>query len=241
MKIYIGTAGWAIPRKFASRLPTRGRHLECYANVLPAVEINTTFYRSHRPETYQRWATSVPESFRFAVKAPRQITHFARLANARKPLVELLAEAGNLGPKLGPILFQLPPNLKFDTLRAERFFRLFRKLYRGDAVCEPRHPGWFMPEADQVFRKYRIARVVADPARVPEGSEPGGWQKLVYFRLHGSPQMYFSAYDAGFLDRLAYRIRSLARSAHVWCIFDNTAAGAAIGNALDLLGVLLPI
>lgn len=239
-KVCIGTAGWAIPRKFASHFPAQGHHLERYANVLSVVEIDTTFYRSHRPETYQRWAKSVPAEFRFAVKAPKQITHVARLTRTGKSLKEFLAEAGNLGQKLGPILFQLPPSLKFDGRRAERFFRQLRNVYRGDAVCEPRHPDWFTPEADRMLRKYRIARAVADPARVPEGTRPGGWLKLVYFRLHGSPRMYFSEYDAAFLDRLASRIRSLARSARVWCIFDNTASGVAIGNALDLRDALSP-
>jgi uncharacterized protein YecE (DUF72 family) len=236
-KIFIGTAGWAIPRQFGSRFPAPGHHLERYAHVLPAAEINTTFYRAHRPETYQRWATSVPPGFRFAVKAPRQITHFARLSGTQKLLKEFLAEAGSLGRKLGPILFQLPPSLNFEARCADKFFQQLRKFYEGDAVCEPRHASWFAPEADELLERHRIARAVADPARTPEGTEPGGWQKLVYFRLHGSPQIYFSAYDTAFLDQLASRIQRLAQSARVWCIFDNTAAGAATGNALDLWGV----
>lgn len=125
-KIYIGTAGWAIPGEFASRFPGRGQHLERYARVLAAVEIDSTFYRSHRQETYQRWAASVRRNFRFAVKAPREITHFRRLTRAREPLEEFPGEARNLGSKPGPILFQLPPSLQFDDRGADQFFKLFR-------------------------------------------------------------------------------------------------------------------
>ena len=164
--VYIGTAGWAIPHKFANSFATCGHHLERYANVLRVVEINTTFYRSHKPEIYLRWAAS-PPGFLFAVKAPRLITHFARLANVHKPLWVFLAEAGSLGKNLGPILFQLPPSLKFEAPRAEKFFKLVRELYRGEVVCEPRHPGWFTDEADQLLRKYQVARAIADPRACP--------------------------------------------------------------------------
>lgn len=89
--------------------------------------------------------------------------------------------------------------------------------------------------AGAMLDAFRVARVAANPARVPEAGRPGGWRGLVYYRLHGSPELYRSAYPEAFLDSLAVSLRSLAREATVWCIFDNTAAGAATANALTLL------
>ena len=103
-------------------------------------------------------------------------------------------------------------------------------------ACEPRHASWFETEPAAIMAAHRIARVAADPARVLEAAEPGGWAGLVYHRLHGSPRMYFSSYDDAWLDALAVRLRLAAATAHaVWCIFDNTAHGAAALNALGVV------
>src|SRR5207245_7038537 len=104
--VYVGCAGWSIPKEHAGLFPTQGSHLERYAGRLNAVEINSSFYRPHRPATYARWAGSVPADFRFAVKVPREITHRRRLADAAEPLDAFLAAAGHLGDKLGPLLVQ---------------------------------------------------------------------------------------------------------------------------------------
>jgi uncharacterized protein YecE (DUF72 family) len=235
MNIYIGTAGWTIPRDSALRFSGTGSHLERYARVFNAVEINSTFHRSHLRSTYGRWAAISPEGFRFAVKAPREITHASRLINVRDPLARFVEEAGGLGSALGPVLFQLPPSLAFDAAVAANFFELLRDLYSGGCVLEPRHPSWFGQGAEDILKEFRVARVAADPARIPLAGEPAGWKSLVYFRLHGTPRVYYSAYSARFLQQLAARISALAQSATVWCIFDNTAAGAATANALTLL------
>ncbi len=203
--------------------------------MLPAVEINSSFYRSHRPQTYERWARSVPDGFQFAVKAPREITHVHRLAGATDLLCRFLEEIGALGPTLGPILVQLPPGLAFDEGRARAFFDALRGLHAGPVACEPRHASWFEPAAGALLDAFRVARVAADPARVPEAARPGGWRGLVYYRLHGSPELYRSAYPEALLDSLAASLRTLVRDATVWCIFDNTAGGAATANALTLL------
>ena len=100
---------------------------------------------------------------------------------------------------------------------------------------EPRHASWFEPAADRLVTRYRVARVAADPALVPQAAEPGGWDGLVYYRLHGSPKVYFSAYGDEHLASLAKTLTRSARTAEVWCIFDNTAEGAATANALDVL------
>ncbi|MGC8873439.1 MAG: DUF72 domain-containing protein [Chloroflexia bacterium] len=233
--IRVGCAGWSIPKAYAEAFPGEGTHLARYARSLNAVEINSSFYRSHRPETYARWAGEVPANFAFAVKVPRAVTHIARLVGFEETMADFLCGVAGLGPKLGVLLVQLPPRLGFDPEVAAAFFGWLRARYKGGVACEPRHPSWFGTEAQELFVHYRVARVAADP--VPEGCarEPGGWPGLVYFRLHGSPQIYRSAYELAFLDLLAGRLRAYAAGGvEVWCIFDNTAVGAATGNALFL-------
>src|SRR5829696_9557837 len=112
--IAIGTAGWSIRSEHKPRFPSEGTHLERYAARLPAVEINSSFYRPHRPATYERWAASVPERFRFAVKVPKAITHERRLTDAGDAIARLLEQLAGLGDRLGCLLVQLPPSLGYD-------------------------------------------------------------------------------------------------------------------------------
>ena len=232
--VRIGTAGWAIPRQVAGDFPSNGSGLQRYAARLNAVEINSTFYRSHRPATLARWAETTPPEFRFAVKAPRAITHERHLADAADILAAFMAELAPLAGKLGPILVQLPPSLSFDAATAALFFRTLRAVWPGPAACEPRHVSWFEDgSADALLRSFHVARVAADPACHPSAATPGGWLGLTYWRLHGSPRMYYSAYEVAQLEALSQSLRSEG-SGEVWCFFDNTTSGAAAANALDL-------
>jgi uncharacterized protein YecE (DUF72 family) len=229
----VGTAGWSVPRAVAEHFPAAGSALERYAARFDAVEINSTFYRSHRSQTYERWRDSVPPGFRFAVKAPRAITHDARLIGCDDALAAFVAEAGQLGDKLGPLLVQLPPSLRFDAAAAGRFFARLRALSAAPVVCEPRHASWFEPEPDALLAAHRIARAAVDPAGHRLAATPGGWRDLAYWRLHGSPQMYYSAYGEQVVGQVHRDIRS-HQATEAWCIFDNTAAGAAAADALTL-------
>lgn len=225
----IGCAGWNISREAAPSFAGPGSHLQRYAGVLNAVEINSSFYRPHQPQTYARWADSVPDDFRFAVKLPRTITHDQRLLEAGALLDQFAAQAGALGSKLGCVLVQLPPSLRLDTAAADLFMRQLRQRFNCMLACEARHGSWFGDEASALLRGQRISRVIADP---PVG-QPGPYIATTdeaYIRLHGSPRMYFSAYDQAYLQGVADWLRDHAG----WCIFDNTASGAAILNALQL-------
>ena len=234
--LHIGCAGWALPKAEQPAFPTEGTHLQRYAGRFSAVEINSSFYRPHRPATYARWAASVPDDFRFAVKAPKAITHERRLADAENLLGDFLAQISALGEKLGCVLVQLPPSLEFNLATAETFLVSLRDQHAGAVALEPRHPSWFTEESAELLEEYRLARVAADPARVPAAGEPGGWLGTVYYRLHGSPRVYYSAYDEAYLRALAIRLREATGGAdNVWCIFDNTALGAATSNAMTLL------
>jgi len=236
----IGAAGWAIPRQYAGEFPFSGSTLERYARRFNAVEINSSFHRPHRRATYERWAASVPADFAFAVKAPREITHDLRLAGAGAALDAFLAQATGLGDKLGALLFQLPPSLVFDARTAGVFFKVLRKRHAGSVVCEPRHPTWFTSRAEDLLLKHRVARVAADPAKVPAAAEPGGWPALRYFRLHGSPRMYYSNYEPERLADYAEQLKQLKqpKAGDAWCFFDNTTLGCAAGNALALQALL---
>lgn len=231
----IGKAAWTLAKAHHAEFPSDGSHLERYAGRFSAVEINSSFYRAHRPATYARWAASVPPDFSFSVKVPKAITHKARLVDAESLLDAFLAEASCLGPKLGCLLVQLPPSLAYEAEPADTFFRALRARYDGAIAFEPRHPSWFTPDATAVLPGHRVARVAADPAPVPAAAEPAGCSDVVYYRLHGSPRIYYSAYDDAYLDNLADRMRRASEVANeVWCIFDNTALDEAIPNALAL-------
>jgi uncharacterized protein YecE (DUF72 family) len=216
-----------------ARFPAEGSALERYGAVFDAVEINSSFYRSHQPKTYVRWRDSTPDAFQFSAKVPRGITHKARLIDAAAALEAFVTDVANLGPKLGPLLVQLPPSLAFDQPAAETFFDQFRGLYSGQVVCEPRHLSWFDDRAEALLRAVRVSRVAADPAPHPRAASPGGWPELAYWRLHGSPKMYFSAYSEAQLSALAQTLGS-GPAQTVWCIFDNTGEGAAAADALTL-------
>ncbi|UTP41036.1 DUF72 domain-containing protein [Phenylobacterium sp. LH3H17] len=237
MTVRIGTAGWAIPRPVAPGFPAAGSILARYAQVFTAVEINSSFFRSHRRETYERWAASTPPGFSFSVKLPRTITHEARLEPCEGPLARFLNEVAGLGGKLGPILIQLPPSLRFEAT-GEAFIRGWRDRHSGPTVIEPRHPTWFEPQVEELLARSEVTRVAADPAVVPGAAEPGGWLGLTYTRLHGSPVMYASPYTDAALEAVAARLG--ARPGEAWCMFDNTRSGAAAADALRLLSRCKP-
>ena len=239
--VRIGCAGWSIPKQTAANFLSRGSHLERYSRVLNACEINSSFYRSHKEETWARWANATPAEFRFSVKAPKTITHEAKLSCSSQELSAFFEQIRFLDGKLGPILFQLPPSLEFEPARTRIFLSLLRRVYKEDVVLEPRHGSWFNDSADQLLQQFHIARVAADPACVPAAYRPGGLYDIVYFRLHGSPRRYYSSYDQHFLTTLATQIASVAAKTRVWCIFDNTASGSAIENAIELSVILTKI
>jgi uncharacterized protein YecE (DUF72 family) len=233
----VGTAGWSIAGRYRDSLPASGTQLGRYSQRLNATEINSCFNRSHRRQTYERWAGSVPDGFRFSVKLPRTITHERRLVDCQALLEQFLGEAGGLGAKLSVLLVQLPPSLAFDAVVAGTFFRTMREMTGLGIAFEPRHASWFDGEAVALLQALRVARVAADPARHAGGEVPAGWPGLAYFRLHGSPRVYFSDYEAETLAGIEGQLHEFAAAgAEVWCIFDNTAASHALGNALAVAG-----
>jgi len=237
--IFTGCAGWSLGREHSAAFTAEGTHLQRYAARLNCAEINSSFYRPHRQQTYQRWAASVPVGFRFSVKVPKLISHVQRLQACDQALDEFVLQCSGLGDRLGCLLVQLPPSLAFDESVVEAFFISLRRCFPGPVVLEPRHESWTGAEALLVH--YHIAQVAVDPSRISTDSTPRGWPGLKYWRLHGSPRIYYSPYELPRLERLGVELQTAtAEGQSAWCIFDNTASGAALGNALTLAQCLDP-
>ena len=237
--IAIGCAGWAIPRQHGELFGDGGSVLARYATRFPVVEVNSSFYRSHQQSTYARWAASVPAQFRFSLKVPKIISHEMALRAAGGALDRFLGEAEGLGDKLGGYLLQLPPSQRLDLRVASTFFRMFRRRSDAPIACEPRHPSWFSSEASALFERHGVSRVIADPPIVAAVPSPRLGSPWPYWRLHGSPRMYYSAYADDTLQHLANDIAACHASALApWVIFDNTALGFAVSNAAHLQEML---
>lgn len=235
-RLLVGCAGWSLPRASADAFPAAGSHLERYAAVFPAVEINSSFYRPHKPDTYARWADSVPEAFRFAVKVPRAITHDARLVGVDAALERFQGEAGMLGERLGCLLVQLPPRFGVVDAPARAFFSQLHARFGCAIAFEARHPSWFSEPATELLADAGVARVIADPAAGQPGPHVATDDRTVYVRLHGTPRIYYSRYPHAQVARWRARLDAdVARGRTVWCIFDNTAEGASVPNALELM------
>ena len=261
--IRVGTSGWRYPAwrgVFYPRGLVQRRELEYLSARMNTAEINGSFYSLQRPERYRARCEQTPEGFVFAVKGGRYITHMKRLVGVETPLANFFASGVlALGPKLGPFLWQLPPNLAFDAERLAGFFALLPRDTReaaalaaghddkvkGDAYLEPgplrplrhalevRHPSFRSPDFVKLLRDNGIASVVSDSA--------GTWLTLeedtadfVYVRLHGDEELYTSGYSHDALDAWAAKIRSWDGSRDVYVYFDNDAKVKAPTNALSL-------
>jgi len=228
-KLLIGTAGWSVERQ-EPRFAQNGSALERYASVFSAVEINSSFYRRHRPSTWQKWKDAVPDGFLFSVKLPKIITHELRLIDTELQLDIFLGDVAPLGTKLGGVLIQLPPKLNFEPASASRFMQALRDRTNVSTYIEPRHASWASSAAEGLLAELDVKRVYADPQLAELQS--AAVQKPEYLRLHGSPKVYYSEYPD---EQLRTYASMLSGSTGVtWCIFDNTASGAASRDALKL-------
>ena len=263
----IGTSGWSYPhwnRLFYPPRLTDTQRLTFLARSFPTVELNGSFYRLQHPDNFRRWRAAVPPDFEFAVKASRYITHMLRLGGGAAPLGNFFAQGLlALGRQLGPILWQLPPQLAFDADRARAFFSSLppdlaaaeRIARRHDArlagralltapdeprarplrhALEVRHETWLSDQAYSLFIEHGIALVTADSA----GRFPLSLTRtadFVYIRLHGARRLYGSRYTAAELAFWADRICEWASDGcDVYVYFDNDNKAFAPGNALDL-------
>jgi uncharacterized protein YecE (DUF72 family) len=227
-EIRIGTSGWNYGHWrgcfYPADLPRRD-WLAHYQKEFSTVELNASFYRRIRRSTWERWRQQSPEGFVWAVKAHRQITRFTRLRQ-RKPLREFLQSVAALGNRLGVILFQLPPSLKFDATVAKRFFGWLPEDKRY--AIEPRHPSWFSKKPLALLRQHGVALCMADcGTRYPSAQKVTA--DFVYVRFHGREQLYRSRYTLAQLRPWARKLVQWKKPAFVY--FNNDFGGYAVENA----------
>jgi len=229
--ICVGTSGWNYghwTRLFYPEELPRSRWLAYYQSKFDTLELNASFYRLPQPSTFVRWQQNSPAGFLWAVKAYRGITHFARLGE-REPLQKFLAAVEGLSSRLGVILFQLPPSLRFDARVVARFLGWLPEGRRY--AIEPRHASWFEPQALKLLERSGVALCIAESGgRFPSGEQLTA--EFVYLRFHGWEQLYASRYSRPQLRAWAERLVEWNRPAFVY--FNNDFHAYAVQNALEL-------
>jgi uncharacterized protein YecE (DUF72 family) len=234
-ELRVGTSGWQYRhwkgRFYPWELPV-SRWLDHYVKYFDTVELNNPFYRQPERKTFERWRTSVPDDFLYAVKLNRFITHIKRLKIERDSVERSYGTLAGLGPKAAVVLVQLPPRMKFDEPRAERFFKMVAPRRRRHAI-EPRDSSWFTDDALAFLRRRNIALVIGETPRWP--THIAVTSDLVYLRFHGPERLYASNYSDAELREWADRIKAWRGDGRdVFAYFNNDEQGFAINNALRL-------
>ncbi|MDX1614802.1 MAG: DUF72 domain-containing protein [Candidatus Promineifilaceae bacterium] len=237
--VRIGTSGWHYDHWEGAFYPNDMDHetrLPFYAKAFPTVEINNSFYQLPEFETLRKWQEATPAAFRFAVKASRYITHMKKLNEPEEPLVNFLSRMAEMGEKLGPILFQLPPNWHLDERRLAGFLA---KLPEGQRyVLEFRHPSWFDAAVYEHLREHNVGFCIHDMAEHPSPKEVTA--DFVYIRFHGPAETaYQGSYETEALAGWAGAISTWQRQGRdVYCYFNNDQKGYAPRNAQALTEML---
>lgn len=238
-QIRIGISGWTYPpwrKTFYPDKLAQKNELAYASKIFRSIEINGTFYSLQKPESFEKWAEATPEDFVFSVKAPKYITHVQRLKEVDSPVSNFLASGLlKLGPKLGPIFWQLPPNLKFDAERIEAFLRLLPHSTGEASEVAKRHDKWMekrawtkagedqplrhslevrhesfrVPEFVELLRKYDVGMVCADTNEWPRMMDVTS--DFLYVRMHGPEALYEDGYDNATLDRWAGNVAAWAK------------------------------
>ncbi len=236
---YIGTSGWSYRHWVGPFYPNDlkpPQFLEYYMRYFPTVEINSTFYHLPKPATVENWFKRSPAHFRFCPKLSRWITHQKKLVGVEEALERFFELIQVLKPKLGPVLIQLPPSLKFDSSLLENFLNLLRRHYSDyQFAIEPRHSSWDAPECRQILSDFQVALVCAHSGkRFPYFNYQTA--PFVYYRFHGPDRLYASDYPPEMLREFADRMCQQARAgATVWAFFNNDYQGFAVRNARQLM------
>jgi uncharacterized protein YecE (DUF72 family) len=223
----IGTSGWSYAHwkgRFYPPHLSSGAWLAHYAGAFDTVEINGSFYRMPTEKAVTAWAQRVPEEFLFAWKASRYVTQAKRLKDVAEPVAYVLRRAAGLGAKLGPILFQLPPQMRRDDARLAQFLALLPRDHRF--AVEFRDPDWYDEAIFRLLEEHGVALCVSDHHDAP--APPLSTAPFVYLRLHGPGGAYAGRYPASELAAWADRIARWRREGRdVFAYFDNDVDGAA--------------
>jgi uncharacterized protein YecE (DUF72 family) len=234
-KIYIGTSGWMYKswaNTFYPKACPAKRHLEFYVTEFPTVEINASFYRLPSETAFESWRKLAPQGFLYAVKGSRAVTHFKRLRPGAKSFKLLLERARLLGPKLGPILWQLPPNFKKNTERLAGFLKSLPRRFAH--AIEFRDPSWLDKDIDALLKRYRVASVSVSSQVMP--IHLAVTANFVYVRFHGLKGGSAHDYTDQELEPWAEHLRRCARQgAKGFAYFNNDVNTRAPLNARRLM------
>ena len=239
--IHIGCSGWVYKHwreiLYPKGLPQR-LWFQRYSEEFDTVEINASFYRVPKPETFDGWREKAPPGFRYAVKVNRFITHLKKLVGVEEELAVFIELARKLGPALGPLLYQLPPSLKLDIQRLENFLKLIPSALGN--VFEFRNASWYVPEVYALLDSYGASFCVHDmPGSKSERVAVG---PLAYVRFHGGQGKYWGRYsDEGLLSWTDWILDQSRAGRSVWCYFNNDIHGHAIHDAQTLKSMVRQI
>lgn len=235
---YIGTSGWQYDHWkgifYPDKLP-KSKWLEFYATYFSTVEVNNSFYRLPSNEIFIKWRTSTPSGFIFTVKVSRYITHIKRLKTADESMKKFIEHVDCLQDKLGPLLYQLPPNMKSDKELLADFPSFLLRHY--DHIFEFRNSSWFTDKIFDLLRCYYAGFCVYDM--------PGITCPLIatnstgYIRFHGNEALYSSCYTRNEMIVWARRIEAMGKElSKVYLYFNNDARGYALSNATEIVKML---
>ena len=231
MKWIIGCSGFSYKtwkhRFYPDKLPST-KWFEFYCEHFDTVELNVTFYRFPKADTFKGWYSRSPKGFGFSVKAPRLVTHYKQLIDCKALLKDFYSTCSKgLKEKLGPILFQFPPRFIYTEERLRRILDNLDPNYIN--VVEFRHKSWWAEEVYTQLAKQHIIFCSMSHPQLPD--EVAGNGKLIYYRFHGVPDLYFSLYSEAELRKIATKIKKVKGVKNAWCYFNNDVNTAAIQNA----------
>lgn len=240
--IHVGTSGWSYkhwkgdfyPAKLAST-----KWLQFYTQHFSTTEVNASFYRLPSEDTVVKWAETVPKDFLFCPKMSRYLTHMKKLRDPEEPLERFFSIFYKIRNKLGPILIQLPPILKFNYDVAEHFYRLLKTKYKQHHfVMEIRHESWLEEVSLTLMTAFDIGFVISQSDKFFPYEEVVT-AKTIYIRFHGPKDLYASSYSDRQLKSYAKKMKDWVKEGHeVWAYFNNDIHGYATLDAERLLQFL---
>lgn len=237
-KIHIGTSGWSYSAWRGLFYPDKtksGDYLPYYSTVFDTTEVNSSFYRLPGPKMVSNWIDKTPDGFTFSVKVSKFLTHIKRLKEPEEPMERFFSVFEPMKERIGMVLVQLPPTLKFDPDVAEHFFALLKEKYSHyQFALEVRHDTWMDGRSRHLMEQYDMAFVISQSNNLFPYAEIIT-AKNIYLRFHGPEKLFDSSYSDEMMADYAKKIKKWQKGGHtVWAYFNNTMREAGFTNALTL-------
>jgi uncharacterized protein YecE (DUF72 family) len=238
MEWYIGCSGFHYKhwkeRFYPAGLP-QTKWFDFYCDHFSTLELNVTFYRFPQLSFLQTWYQKSPDEFRFSVKAPRAITHYKKFNNSKDMITSFYDTINNgLQEKLGPVLFQMPPNFHYDEEKLERIINNLQPSFNN--VVELRHDSWWRDDVYKALAAHNITFCGMSHPTLPDDVIQN--TAVVYYRFHGVPDLYWSPYSTDFLKKIVNSIKHNDNAKQGWFYFNNDADVCAISNAKEMISLV---